>query len=133
MAYDQAIADQICSRIAEGKSLRESCGGELPAASSFLRWVAENPALAEQYTQARARGADVEFERLDELSDAEPERDDRGKVDPGWVQLQKLRIDTRKWTLARKAPKKYGEKVQTELSGSVAFEKIVREVVDPAK
>jgi hypothetical protein len=117
MAYIQTVADEICARLADGQSLRGICQDpEMPAAPTVLDWVRENPTFAEQYARAREIGDDMEFERLEELADAEPERDkDSGKVDPGWVAWQKNRVDVRKWTLARKRPRKYGDKL--ELSG----------------
>jgi hypothetical protein len=33
------------------------------------------------------------------------------------VERSKLRVDTRKWILARMAPKRYGEKITQEISG----------------
>ena len=89
----------------------------MPHHSTVLMWARDDAEFANQYARARDIGVDVEFDGLEELSDAKPERDDKGKVDPGWVQYQKLRIDTRKWTLARKAPKKYGDKLETTLKG----------------
>lgn len=133
MAYSQEIADAICTAVAEGQSLRNAAVSQGIAHSTFLLWVAERRELADQYARAREAGADLEFEGLHEHSDAEPERDEKGKIDPAWVALQKLRIDTRKWTLARKAPKKYGDKVTQELTGPDGGEIaiITRRVVDP--
>lgn len=62
----------------------------------------------------------MEFERLEELADEQPERDDKGRVDPGWVAWQRGRVDVRKWTLARKRPKKYGDKLDLNHSGNMS-------------
>ena len=114
----QRPTESICARLAQGESLRSICRDEgMPHHSTVLMWARDDADFANQYARARDIGVDVEFDGLEELSDAEPERDDKGKVDPGWVQYQKLRIDTRKWTLARKAPKKYGDKLETTLKG----------------
>jgi len=133
MAYSQETADAICEGVAEGESLRTSAAAQGISHATFLLWVSERPELADQYARAREAGADVEFDGLSSLSDAEPERDEKGKIDPAWVQHQKLKIDTRKWTLARKAPKKYGDKVTQEHTGpgGGAVEVITRRVVDP--
>ena len=72
--------------------------------------------FATNYARAREIGDDVEFERLTDMASEEPERGKFG-VDPGWVNWQKNRIDTFKWCLARKRPKKYGEKIQQEVTG----------------
>jgi hypothetical protein len=118
MAYDQATANEICRRLAEGESLRSICrdkANEMPSHSQVLEWARVNDHFANQYARAREIGDEVEFEGLEELADETPERDDKGRVDPGWVAWQRGRIDVRKWTLARKRPKKYGDKL--ELAG----------------
>lgn len=114
MAYSKELADAICARLAEGESLRKACknteGG--PAVSTFLLWCSNDAALAEQYARARATGTDAEFEELADLEEMQPERDDKGKIDPGFVAWKKLQIDTKKWALSKKAPRKYGEKLE---------------------
>lgn len=117
MAYSQEIADAVCARLAEGESLRAAAAEHGISHATFLLWVSQTPELADQYVRAREIGADAEFDALESHADAEPERDDKGKIDPAWVALQKLRIDTRKWTLARKAPKKYGDRITQEHTG----------------
>lgn len=117
MAYSQEIADAICKAVADGESLRTAAGSAGIAHSTFLEWVSKDEALADQYARAREIGADVEFDGLTELCDIDPERDDKGRIDPAWVAHQKLKIDVRKWTLARKAPKKYGDRITNEHTG----------------
>lgn len=121
MPFSQETADAICSKVADGMSLRKACEevGEFGASvGSFLRWCDERPELAEQYARARATGTDAEFEELEELQSQEPERDDKGRIDPGFVAWKRLQVDTKKWALSKKAPKKYGEKL--ELAGDAA-------------
>jgi hypothetical protein len=84
---------------------------------TFLLWCDQNQALADQYTRARSVGADIEFEGLQELADEPPEKTASGSVDAGWVAWQRNRIDVRKWSLSKKAPKKYGDKVDLTHSG----------------
>lgn len=135
MAYDQAKADRICEALSQGKSLREASEAEGVSHATVLTWARDNEAFANQYARAREIGDDLEFEGLDALSDEQPERGPDGKVDAAWVSWQKNRIDTRKWTLARKRPKKYGDKVQTELTGAnggpVQITEVRRTIVDP--
>ena len=138
MAYDQAKADRICELLSHGKSLREASEAEGVSHATVLTWARDNEDFANQYRAAREVGDDVEFESLTDLADEEPERGPDGKVDPGWVTWQRNRVHARMWTLARKRPKKYGDKVQTELTGAnggpVQHEvtKIERVIVDPS-
>lgn len=137
--FKQEMADRICEQLAQGNtSLRKICSQEgYPAVSTFLLWCSENKELAEHYARARDVGNNVEFEGIVELADEQPPIDDKGKVDPAWVTWQKNRIDARKWTLSKKDPKRYGDKVETTLQGpdggAVQIQTITRKIVDPAK
>lgn len=111
-------ADIILERIKNGMSLRKATEGNKPCAdSTFLDWCNSNPELAEQYTRARAERADRIFEDLTEIAYSEPNIDEHGKVDSGWVQLQRLKIDTHKWMLGKMSPKKYGDKIDLTSDG----------------
>jgi hypothetical protein len=77
----------------------------------------------EQYTRAREIQAETQFDELIDIVDQPPElsyvTDKNGelvevKFDSSYVQWMKLRVDTRKWTAARMAPKKYAEYKQPE-------------------
>jgi hypothetical protein len=67
-----------------------------------------------------------------EIADAPVGSTDSGSTDSGAVQKQRLQVDTRKWLLARLAPKKYGDKL--ELAGDperpLAIERIERVVIN---
>lgn len=118
--FNQAIADAVCKRLSTGdESLRAICRDLGVDHSTVLTWARDVPEFANQYARARELGADAEFDGLQDLSDEAPSLDKDGKVDAGWVSWQRQRIDTRKWTLARKAPKKYGDKLDLNHGGSV--------------
>jgi hypothetical protein len=111
-AYNRII-EEIC----EGKSLRsiiESDPKNLPAVKTFLDWVAENEELRNQYAKAMTVRAELKFESIEQDYSEQPQRDpDTGKIDPGWVSLQRLKIDAKKWELSKLMPKKYGDKQET--------------------
>lgn len=117
-SFTQEVADQICERLAEGESLRSILKDEgMPGLSTVFRWLDDNEAFREQYTRARDIQADACFDELADMADEPPEKKVDGSVDPGWVNHQKLRIDTRKWAISKLAPKKYGDRLTTELTG----------------
>jgi len=114
--YSEELADRICARIAEGESLKSICARDgFPDRRTVYRWFVAHPHFLVMQKTAREEHADAEVERFHEIADEEPERDDKGRVDMGWVQRQRLRLDTRKWTLARMHPK-YNER--TEVVGA---------------
>lgn len=107
--YSEKLAGAICSRIAEGESLIQICRDpKMPARSTVMKWRSEIVEFSDKYAHAYEMQADKEFEEMEELA---------ATATPETVQVVKLQIDTRKWTLARKQPKKYGDKVQQEISG----------------
>lgn len=109
----------ICEAIAASESLRAACRAVDVDHSYYLAVVARDATMEAEYARAMEIRATAGFAELDALSDTTPERDpETGRLDPASVQHLRLRIDTRKWTLARMAPKKYGDKVTQEHTGA---------------
>jgi hypothetical protein len=129
MAFDQSTADRICALVAEGYSVRKAGRESGVPAPTFLLWCSERKELAERYARAREMGNDAEFEELQELQDLAPQVGPSGAIDPGWVAWKRLQVDTRKWALSKKAPKKYGDKIETTHEMGDSVSKIVREIV----
>ncbi len=102
----------ICDMVAEGKTLRQ-IGKEIGvSAGRICGWVAEDPEFAEQYARARDTASDIFETEIIEAALA---------VSPETAQADRVKIDAMKWVAARRAPKKYGERVQTEHSGTVSL------------
>lgn len=119
---------EILKRIAEGESLRQVCATDgFPIASTFLAWVALDEELQAAYAVAMEQRADHHFEEIFDIADdaSNDWMERKGDKGEGWelngehVQRSKLRIDARKWALARMNPKKYGDKVDLNHSGKV--------------
>ncbi len=126
--YSTDLADEICARIAEGESLRSICRCEgMPNIRSVMRWLGIHPEFSQQYARAREAQAESMFEEMLEIADdgSNDWMERTGKdgetgdkvVDHEHVSRSKLRVDTRKWMLARMAPKKYGDATNIKLSG----------------
>ena len=120
--YTPALAAEICSRLAEGESLRSICRDDaMPSIPSVFLWLSQKPDFSEQYTRAREEQADVHADAIVAIADETPEIEevvDRHgnvvdmKLHSAYVQWQKNRIDARKWVASKLKPKKYGERVQ---------------------
>ncbi len=127
--YDEAIALEVCERLSEGESLRSICEDpRLPSHQTIYKWAAVQPIFKTAYARAREaqmeRWSDDIVEIADEAATATGERIDKegtveAIVDPGVIQAAKLRIDTRKFLMAKLAPQRYGERVDLNVSGSV--------------
>ncbi len=111
--FTQELADTICNRIAEGKSLRRICKDpEMPSRKTVYLWLLDEGKkdFLHQYNVAGDIRADELFDELVEIADAE------GKD----VIRDRLRVDTRKWYLSKVMPKKFGEKLDlTSLGGKL--------------
>ena len=121
--FTDELFDTILGRIAEGESLRAVCRDDgMPARATVLRWIAGNPDLQKVYAMAVDARTDALFDEILEIADdaredwvakVGPTGERQGFVfDANSVRRAALRIDARKWTLARMAPKKYGDKLE---------------------
>ena len=119
--YNAHMASVICIRIAEGESLREIVKtAGMPDRSAIYDWLLRHPVFADQYTRAREEQADTLADEIIAIADESPEtvevRDREGnvidvKIDSGYVNYQRQRIEARKWTAMKLKPKKYGDRV----------------------
>ncbi len=125
--YTDALAAEICRRLAEGETLRSVCRDKaMPDKATVLRWLADKKKadFREQYVYAREMQADALFDEAleiadDALGDWTVDKDGKKVVDHENIQRSRLRVDTRKWAAGKMAPKKYGDKL--DLGGSIGL------------
>ena len=141
--YTDELAHEICVRLGSGESLRKICLDErIPSIATVMSWLTKKPDFLEQYTRAREIQAETQFDELIDIVDQPPElshiTDKNGelvevKFDSSYVAWMKLRVDTRKWTAARMAPKKYGEqKTPEQVHDMTVIDVNVRDMMDVA-
>ena len=134
--YSEELAQEICRHIADCVSLRTIAAMEgMPDVATIMRWLADEtkPEFREQYARAREAQADKMAEDILAIADEEctmvradkhGTKDDDGEggtqvvFDATAVARNKLRVDARRWLASKMAPKKYGDKVQAELTGA---------------
>lgn len=105
--FTQELADTICERISNGETLRSICRDIKFAPSTVIEWTWNNRDFSEQYTRARLKQADAYADMiLDEAFNS---------LDP---QIGRLRVDALKWVASKLAPKRYGDKVEVEQTGT---------------
>ena len=106
--FSQPLVDEICERISLGETLRSLClDNHMPDRITVLRWLKKYPEFRNQYTQARLDQADTFAEEIIDI----------GRT-AGDAQLGRLQMDALKWASSKIAPKKYGDKVEHEVTGS---------------
>lgn len=99
----------VIAWVAQGKPVREACAVSGVAMSTFFERVAQQPGLAEQYARAMEVRAEMLFDELLSIADRDGQA---APDDAAQVQRDRLRIDARKWALAKMLPKKYGDKLE---------------------
>lgn len=120
--------EHILFEVSNGRSVRsildKADREDLPSWVTFAEWLKEDEGLAKQYAYACEARADAIFEDMLEISDNTKKdiivlEDGREIVDHNVIGRDKLRVETRKWMLGKMNPKKYGDKIQQEVSGSL--------------
>ncbi len=113
--YSEEMAAEICERLSEGESLSKIClDSHIPVKSVVRGWVLDDyKGFANRYARARELQAEAIADEIEAISDDES-KDIFDKIDgsiPNRVAVEraKLRVDARKWLLAKLHPKRYGE------------------------
>jgi hypothetical protein len=121
--YRQEVADAICARLSKGEPLAVICrDAGMPPVRTVSQWKENHPAFAADFARARDEGFDAIAASCLEIADA-TERDtiigQQGAeiANTEWISRSKLRVETRLKLLAKWDPRRYGEKLTTELTG----------------
>jgi len=153
--YTPELAERICARIIACESLRAICSNDdMPDAATVFRWLASTnddyAGFREQYARARTLQAEHLVDQILEISDdgrndwmeRRSEAEKGAGIESGWVlngehvQRSRLRVDSRKWFASKVAPKIYGDKMATTVSGPddgpIKVQEVRTTIVDPA-
>lgn len=130
ISYLDSVADRIIERMSDGESLRQICSDkDMPALRTVLGWAKTNPEFGVAYAGAQDLRAEHMFQEMLEIADdgrndwMERLGDDGAAL--GWrengeaIRRSQLRIDSRKWILAKMQPKKYGDRQIVESTSEV--------------
>jgi hypothetical protein len=132
--YTQEMADLICEKLCEGESLRAIClPDEMPNRSTVFRWLSLHEEFSNQYARAKEEQAEALADDIIAIADQYDQAIEKLEGGTDHIQRAKLRIDSRKWVASKLKPKKYGDKVQNEITGdlNVQVSKIEHTIVDP--
>lgn len=105
----------------------------MPVISTVFLWLSKDTAFSEQYARAREAQAEALLEDILEIADDgtnDTYLDENGnpRTDHDVVARSRLRVDTRKWAMSKLKPRRYGEKIDINHSGSI--ETMTEEQVD---
>lgn len=120
-SYTPEVGLAICERLANGESLQAICRDDaMPRREKVLRWLAANPDFRTQYALAREEQADLLADQIVEIADTPfmgIKIKDGRVIECDMIEHRRLQVDARKWFASKVAPKKYGDRVATELTG----------------
>jgi len=121
--------DAIILLVTQGYSLRAIGRMDgMPSRETIAMMLAKDPDFSGQYARAWQASADIDFEEMYEIADDGSNdwmemHDRKGEfigyqVNGEALGRSKLRIDQRKWAASKKAPKKYGDKLDLSVGGN---------------
>lgn len=109
--FTEELAGKILGRIAEGESVRSIAKDDaMPCMTTLFAWLNQHEHFRTAYEFAKQESADVYADKITYVADETL----AGNYEP---QAARVAIDAFKWTSSKLKPKKYGDKVQQEISG----------------
>lgn len=125
--YSEELAQVICNRLAGGESLEEICkDGDMPCSATVRVWKTKIPGFLAMYAQAREEigdAAGLSVLAKSRQMEAIAQGILCGKITPevGRAAIDALNrtCDQIKWSSGRMATKKWGDKVEAEVTGGV--------------
>jgi len=129
-SYTTELGEEICNEIATtSNGLDAICKNDkFPSSTTVYNWLNDESKseFLEKYTRAREVQADLLADQIISIADNHDNdtiinpNTGAAQINAEWVARCRLQVDARKWKASKLAPKKYGDKVQTEHSGSVS-------------
>lgn len=122
--YTQKLADEICEGITLGYSVRTVCKPEhMPSIKTFYEWLRTHDEFLKQYARATEERTEAMSEDILDISDDGSNdymetADGKLIYNGDAIQRARLRVDTRKWLMAKMKPKKYGDKLDIDQKNS---------------
>jgi hypothetical protein len=136
----EEVMHTIADHMAAGWSLRQVCALDgMPTHAAVIQAARKDPeGVGRLYREARenlfAYWAEEIIDIADDATNDWMEREHGPVTNTEAINRSRLRIDTRKWLLAKLKPSEYGDKTQVEHSGAVDVralppEQVRREIV----
>ena len=110
----------ILAEIARGRSLAAILQDrpDFPSYHWAKKQLRTNPALRAQYDVAVEERGDFLAEEIVAIADTPIPEGLDGRGASAWVQLQRLRLDARRWTAARLRPRVWGDRLDVSVTNT---------------
>jgi hypothetical protein len=108
--YSETLADDICERIAKGKSLINICTELSLSYSQVMVWLKNYTYFTDNYARAREAQADWYADEIISVID-------NAKSDRNEIERARIKVEALKWVASKLKPKKYGDKLDLTSDG----------------
>lgn len=118
--YTKEIAEAICKRLANGETLRAICrDAEMPSDVVVREWALDDrEGFSAHYARSRKLGYEILADEILEIADTPQigikttsKATGIETTEGDMIEHRRLRVDSRKWMLAKMLPKIYGDKL----------------------
>jgi hypothetical protein len=122
VTYGPEIADRVRELMIEGRSLREICTvAGMPGRRTVFHWLRDHPEFRERYEIARLMQVEWWAHEIIEIADDASgdfiiTKDGERAVDHDHINRARLRIEARKWLMAKLHPQRYGDRVTADVT-----------------
>ena len=108
--YSEKTADEIVQRMIEGESLTAICKDEkMPPRVTVYAWFDKHPDFYARCARAREALADYLVDEIEQLADNATKDN---------IETVKVQISTKQWRAMKIAPRMYGDRSRTEVTGA---------------
>ena len=113
--FSDAVMRAICDRLAEGQMLKDICRAPgMPSERAVRQRVVDDEVFHARYQRAKEQSNEVMEDEIREISDdssGDMTIDEKGRpvVDHENINRSRLRVDARKWILAKRNPARWGD------------------------
>lgn len=133
--YSDAVADEIVTRLGRGEPLANICrDAHMPFLSTVYDWMETKEDFGGRIARAREAGEDhilaecmdiADKTQLGQVTKDTPKGTETTKAD--MIEHRKLRIYTRLQLLAKWNPKKFGDKIDLNVGGTLGLADAIRD------
>lgn len=121
---DYEVIDQICEKVAGGALMKVACEEAFITTYQFYRWILKDPVVKEMYDEARTIQAEAMMDDMMEVADDDTNdtfEDDDGVMRPNnaAVTRARIRLEQRRWQVAKMVPRRFSEKTFAEVDQNV--------------
>ena len=127
--YSREVTDEICRRVIEGQTIAEiGSSPGMPHFTTIWDWVGRYPEFCQMWLIAKRAQMLRESELILEIADDGRNDWMQRRVEEGFepiidkehIARSRLRIEARKWLMAKLMPSIFGERLAVEHSGSIS-------------